>query len=237
VTLFGDESASCSEQQPCMVRGFFDGDDVYRARFMPPAEGAWTYLTSSNVASLSGLRGQFTVVPASPNNHGPVVAGAPNSTTFSYADGSAFHATGTTVYGMFGTAANVTARTLASLQASPFNKVRIMAFPSGSGPADKLPYVPLDGKAGAPSDLTTFNVRFWRHVDTVVAKLLSIVRAPSQSSHHCHHIHLHRHRHQHCGRLKSVARASLASGACASRAVAGRPGRRDPLQLVHEVLP
>ena len=31
--------------------GFYDGDGVYRIRFMPDTEGEWTYRTRSNVNS------------------------------------------------------------------------------------------------------------------------------------------------------------------------------------------
>ena len=55
-------------------------------------------------------------------------------TTFVYADGSPYHAVGTTVYGLFGgwSKANNTVESLASLKASPFNKVRLFAYPAGS---------------------------------------------------------------------------------------------------------
>src|SRR5687768_12666128 len=36
------------------VTGFYDGEGVYRLRFMPPAIGEWEYQTRSNVAELNG---------------------------------------------------------------------------------------------------------------------------------------------------------------------------------------
>ena len=161
------------------VRGFYDGGGQYRARFMPPTTGSYTYATRSNVAALDGQTGSFDVVAPTPGNHGPVAA-TPNRTTLSYADGSPHHTIGTTVYGMFGgwgaATTNVTARTLESLRASPFNKVRVMAFPVGApdSPADLLPYEPTGGTPGAPSDLTRFHLPFWRNVDEIVAALLEL---------------------------------------------------------------
>ena len=52
--------------------GFYDGEGVYKIRFMPNAPGQWTYVTESNRAELDGRRGAFTCVEAGPGNHGPV---------------------------------------------------------------------------------------------------------------------------------------------------------------------
>jgi hypothetical protein len=160
------------------VRGFFDGGNQFKARYMPPALGTWSYRTISNATALDGQSGSFEVVaPRTALNHGPVIvvaSPASNSTKLGYADETPFHAVGTTVYGMFGGDANRTARTLASLRTAPFNKVRIMAFPSGAaGPYQRamLPYEPLGGVAGAASDLTRFNVKFWQSIERTVEAL------------------------------------------------------------------
>ena len=55
------------------VDGFYDGEGVYRIRFMPDQEGAWSYATSSNCPELDSKRGEFACVAPSPGNHGPVV--------------------------------------------------------------------------------------------------------------------------------------------------------------------
>src|SRR5205807_3445101 len=52
------------------ARGFYDGDGVYRVRFMPPQQGVWRYQTRSDLPELSGRTGEFTCVQASANNHG-----------------------------------------------------------------------------------------------------------------------------------------------------------------------
>ena len=38
------------------VRGFYDGDGVFRVRFMPQSEGEWTFVTRSNVVRLPASR-------------------------------------------------------------------------------------------------------------------------------------------------------------------------------------
>src|SRR6266498_2720991 len=54
------------------VDGFYDGDGVYRIRFMPDTQGPWQYRTHSNRDELSGAEGAFTCVAPAPGNHGPV---------------------------------------------------------------------------------------------------------------------------------------------------------------------
>ena len=68
--------------------GFYDGDGIYRIRFMPDEPGNWTYLTKSNIKELDSKRGNFTCVAAAPGNHGPVKVR--NTYDFGYADGTPF---------------------------------------------------------------------------------------------------------------------------------------------------
>ena len=49
--------------------GFYDGNGIYKIRFMPDAIGEWTYTTKSNRAELDGQTGQFTCVEPSEGNH------------------------------------------------------------------------------------------------------------------------------------------------------------------------
>src|SRR4051812_32644393 len=53
------------------VEGFYDGDGVYRVRFMPDTLGIWRYRTQSRVAALDGVEGAFTCVEPGSVNHGP----------------------------------------------------------------------------------------------------------------------------------------------------------------------
>ena len=41
-------------EQTFKPQGFYDGDGVYKIRFMPDAVGEWTYTTKSNTAELNG---------------------------------------------------------------------------------------------------------------------------------------------------------------------------------------
>ena len=79
------------------VAGFYDGGTAWKVRFMPSAEGTWTYRTQSDIAPLDGQCGTFVCVVPSANNHGPVVVDS-TGLNFCYADGSRYWPIGTTSY-------------------------------------------------------------------------------------------------------------------------------------------
>ena len=109
------------------VAGFYDGDGTYRVRFMPDAQGAWRYQTSSRQAALDGIQGTFTCTAPSAANHGPVrVADAYH---FAYADGTPFHPVGTTCYVWNLQGEALEQQTLETLRHAPFNKIRFCVFP------------------------------------------------------------------------------------------------------------
>ena len=54
------------------VTGFYDGDGVYKVRFMPSFEGTYTYKIYGTYSDEAEYTGEFTVTPASEGNHGPV---------------------------------------------------------------------------------------------------------------------------------------------------------------------
>src|SRR5436309_9930082 len=76
------------------VDGFYDGDGVYRVRFMPDVQGTWWYRTQSNLDALNGAQGTFTCVAPTPGNHGPVRVS--NTSHFAYSDGTPYKQVGTT---------------------------------------------------------------------------------------------------------------------------------------------
>ena len=85
------------------VEGFYDGNGLYRIRFMPDTAGAWDYTTSSNAATLNGAAGSFDCVSADSGsateksaNRGPVHV--TYGTRFAYADGTPYQPVGTTCY-------------------------------------------------------------------------------------------------------------------------------------------
>lgn len=44
------------------VRGFYDGNDTFRIRFMPMIQGTWSYVTKSEISGLNEMRGRLECV-------------------------------------------------------------------------------------------------------------------------------------------------------------------------------
>ncbi|MFC4006147.1 DUF5060 domain-containing protein [Nonomuraea purpurea] len=148
------------------AEGFYDGDGVYRVRFMPDAAGPWRFTTVSNVTELDGHTGGFEVTPASDGNHGPVRA---VGTGFAYADGTPYLPFGTTCYHWtHDMDEDRERRTLRTLAASPFNKLRMCVLPTGQMAP---PQVPFAGRDPDGLDKTRFNPAFFRHLEARIRDL------------------------------------------------------------------
>lgn len=152
-----------------VVPGFYDGDGIYRVRFMPDRPGRWTYRTSSSDAALAGQTGAFTVTSASGANHGPVRVA--HTFHFAYADGTPFRPIGTTVYAWLHQPDALQQQTLTTLATSPFNKLRFTLFPKRyTWNTNEPPMYAFEGGPGH-FDLARFNPPFFRHVDQRILEL------------------------------------------------------------------
>ena len=109
------------------VLGFYDGQDVYRLRFLPEIEGTWRYQTTSNLEVLDGLVGKLEVGPASGSDHGPVRVA--DTYDFRYANGNRYICIGTTAYAWNVQGDAREEQTLATLKDAPFTKIRMCVFP------------------------------------------------------------------------------------------------------------
>jgi hypothetical protein len=159
-------------------QGFYDGDGVYRVRFMPDAVGPWQYVTRSNRKELDGRSGMFTCgAPAAcadgspgPGNHGPVRVH--NTYHFAYADGTPYFQVGTTCYAWVHQPEALQQQTLKTLAASPFNKIRFCVFPKSYAYNANEPerFAFVRGPDGQ-FDFTRFDPAFWRHFEGRLADL------------------------------------------------------------------
>ena len=152
------------------VDGFYDGEGVYKLRFMPPRQGRWTWVTHSNRWPLTNKQGEFTASPPKAGNHGPV--GVRFQHHFGYADGTPYKSVGTTMYSWAHRGEALETQTLKALAASPFNKVRMLVFPQTAG-VDKHPPAlwPFEGTPPKRWDYTRFNPAFFRHLEQRVGQL------------------------------------------------------------------
>ena len=142
--------------------GFYDGNGIYKIRFMPDEIGTWTYTTHSNKAELDGITGSFECIAPSPGNHGPVRV--KDQYHFAYSDGKRFFPVGTTLYCWELERYNETLNTLAT---SRINKVRYMPFPHGG---NQLPIYPFKGSPNS-WDFYSPNPAFWQMIDRSVKDL------------------------------------------------------------------
>jgi Domain of unknown function (DUF5060)/Domain of unknown function (DUF5605)/Protein of unknown function (DUF4038) len=159
-----------SQNSSVNVHGFYDGDGVYRIRFMPPSEGTWRFETRSNRAELAGKSGEFSCVKPSGLNHGLVRVA--NTFHFAYADGKPFVPIGTTCYAWAHQPEVMEEKTLETLKDSPFNKVRMCLLPSHYTPGKDDPlFFPFLGTPPKDLDFTKFNVEFFRHLEKRIGNL------------------------------------------------------------------
>jgi len=156
------------------ANGFYDGDGIYRVRFMPEKQGDWHYVTESSSAELNGKSGEFTVTKPSPENHGSVRVA--NTYHFDYADGSPYEELGTTCYVWEWQPEALQEQTLKTLAASPFNKIRFCVFPKrytwNTNEPILYPFESKDKFATTTNwDFTQFNVKYFQHLEQRVADL------------------------------------------------------------------
>jgi hypothetical protein len=150
--------------------GFYDGDGIYRVRFMPEKKGGWHYVTESSSAELDGKTGGFTVTKPSPDNHGPVRVA--DTYHFAYADGTPYRELGTTCYAWIHQDESLQEETLRTLASSPFNKLRMCVFPKHyDWNTNEPPLYPFEGVPATNWDFTHFNPEFFRHLEQRILDL------------------------------------------------------------------
>jgi len=144
------------------IKGFYDGDGVYKIRFMPNKEGIWKYETQSNVSELKGVKGKVTCIPPTGNNKGQVKVFDMHH--FKYANGEPYYPVGTTLYCW---ELENYDETLKSLIGTAFNKVRYMPFPHKN---NKLPLKPFEGE-NHNWDFSRPNPEFWKMIEKSIIDL------------------------------------------------------------------
>lgn len=179
------------EKEDVTVSGFYDGNGIWKIRFMPSFSGVYRYTVSGNFAQAESS-GFFTVMEPSAGNHGPVrIAGKHH---FAYADGTPFYPLGTTCYVWTQQPDSRIEETLRSLKEARFNKIRFCILPKhydyNLGEPRTYPFegTPMDssvltkenfweftGKAeGNHFDLTRLNPAHFQHLEKCILALQNI---------------------------------------------------------------
>lgn len=176
------------ENESVDVEGFYDGEGIYRVRFMPSFEGSYRFTIDGNYGG--GMEeGTFDVTEPEEGNHGPVRVA--NTYHFAYEDGTPYYPVGTTCYVWDLQSDERIEQTIQTLKDSAFNKIRFCVFPKhydyNLGEPRSYPYegTPMDsgvltkdnfleymGKSeGNHFDLTRFNPSHFRHIEACIRKL------------------------------------------------------------------
>jgi hypothetical protein len=116
-----------NETRSVTIPGFYDGDGLFKLRFMPPEEGHWSYVTHSNDTLLNGQSGTFECTSARKGQHGPVRVH--NTFHFAHDDGTLYLPFGTTCYAWTHQPLSEQRKTLNTLAKTRFNKLRMSPFP------------------------------------------------------------------------------------------------------------
>lgn len=178
---------SCGQECVTVV-GFYDGDGIYKVRFMPSFEGDYRFEVSGSFSDES-VSGEFHVTAPSEGNHGPVRVA--NTYHFAYEDGTPYYSIGTTCYVWNLQSDERIRETLDSLKVSGFNKIRFCVFPKhydyNLGEPRSYPYVgtPMDSSVltsenfndytdkteGNNWDFSRFNPAHFQHIEKCIVAL------------------------------------------------------------------
>ena len=164
------EATFSNANRTVRVPGFYDGDGVYRIRFMPDELGEWSYATTSSLGALAAKTGALTCVAPGKGAHGPVRVS--KTFHFAYADGTPYVPFGTTCYAWTHQPLPLQAETLATLEKSGFNKIRMGVFPKDYpyNSNEPLYWIFSPGPDGKPN-FDDPNPEAFRHLETQLGRL------------------------------------------------------------------
>lgn len=175
------------------VDGFYDGDGMYRIRFMPAFTGEYHYRIFGDFREGAPVsEGDFLVTEASEGNHGPVKVH--QTFHFAYADGTPYYSIGTTCYVWALQSEELQKQTLKTLSESAFNKIRFCIFPKHYDYNLNEPYsypyegTPCDSSVLTPDnfneyngraegndwDFTRFNPKHFTHLEKRIQDLMNL---------------------------------------------------------------
>ena len=164
------------------VKGFYDGDDTYRIRFMPTEVGVWKYSVSSPIKELNKKSGLLTVIPNLSSNPGMVSVDGKHA--FKYANGTHYYPLGTTSYAWLHMNEEVQEETLESLKHSGFNKIRMCVFPKNYDLVQEEPQLyPFEIKKMIINEkgdevrvwnFKRFNPAYFRHLERCIDQLCEL---------------------------------------------------------------
>jgi hypothetical protein len=146
------------------VKGFYAGNGAYKVRFYPQSVGTYHY----EIHGAAQASGEIPCVAADALHHGMVRA---QGTHFVYEDGSKYIPFGTTVYALVHQKKSLVDRTMKTLRASPFNKVRLCVFPKHYEFNENEPEFFAFGKTDGKWDFDKPCFAFWDQLEARIVEL------------------------------------------------------------------
>lgn len=145
------------------VKGFYDGNGVYKVRFLPEKCGVYSWKVSGAVVD----EGTEECVPG--DGHGLVRA---EKTHFVYEDGRRYIPFGTTIYALVHQEDALVRETMESLKKAPFNKVRHCVFPkSYEFNQNEPPCFAFEKDGDGKWDVNRPNYKFWERLEKAILEL------------------------------------------------------------------
>lgn len=141
-----------SNSEEKRVLGFYDGNGIYKIRFMPSVNEKYSYKIFGNFSD-EEYNGEFYAEKA--DSHGMVQA---DGTYFKYSDGTPYYSIGTTCYAWVNQEKEIQKQTLETLKNSVFNKIRFCIFPKHYDYNYRNPIMfPYEGKPVDNSNINKYN--------------------------------------------------------------------------------
>ena len=153
--------------------GFYDGEAVFKLRFMPDSQGEWTYQTMSSLETLNKLSGSFTCDAPEKDSHGVARV---QGRHFVYDDGTPLYPIGTTCYAWIHQTEDLRRQTIESLKKTPsFKKIRMCVFPKHYDYNHNEPELfAYEGSLENGFDFSRPNPAFFRHLEECITDLANI---------------------------------------------------------------
>ncbi|MCB1226252.1 MAG: DUF4038 domain-containing protein [Verrucomicrobiales bacterium] len=181
------ELTSGAGSEVVRAAGFYDGDKTCLLRFTAPAEGEWTYRTTSSVDELNGLTGELVIDAPKPGRKGGIRIDPEAPRNFRYDNGDPYYPICYEVDWLFALDAEnsddipKTRQCVASMAENGFNQVIMNVFADdvtwkkdeGLEPEHEYgsPRVfPFGGTNSAP-DHSRLNIGYFQRLDRVIEHL------------------------------------------------------------------
>lgn len=173
------EAVFSGAHETVRVDGFYDGEGVYKVRFMPRYEGDYAYVVSGSFSD-EKHRGTFTVSAPSGGNHGPVRV--KNQHHFAYEDETPYYPVGTTCYTWAVQGQETREQALKNFAKGYFNKVRfalwrhgnpLMHYTERQQPHSPYPFT-LTQDGVRVWDFERFDCEFYRDFEEQIVRLMHL---------------------------------------------------------------